>query len=329
MLTIRARRNRKTASIRQLIEETTLHISDLVMPCFIIEGEKKEQEIPHIPGNFLMTVDVLLKRAAYYHKLGVMALALFPVIEASLKDLEGSYALSPHNVILKAVELLKKELPSLCIITDIALDPFTSHGHDGVINQDGYVLNDPTVAILCKMAYRYASSGSDIVAPSDMMDGRILSIRKTLDQNGLIDTSILAYSAKYSSSLYAPFRDTVGSKLTQGDKKSYQLSPANAREALRQARLDIEEGADMVMIKPATSYLDIIYRLRQEVLLPICSYHVSGEYAAVMAGAKEGLLDASSVLYEQLLCIKRAGSDFIFTYAVDHILALKMHKVCF
>ncbi|MGR3973910.1 MAG: porphobilinogen synthase [Candidatus Rhabdochlamydia sp.] len=320
MVTIRTRRNRKTEAIRRLTQETTVVLSDLVLPCFVMEKEKQQQPICSLPGHHVMTRDYLLKKAEHYHRQGVMALALFPVIDPSLKDPQGSHALSSSNELIQTIQLLKQELPSLCLIADIALDPFTSHGHDGVIDSKGYVLNDLTVDRLCEMALLYADAGVDVIAPSDMMDGRIQAIRTALDEAHFTDTSILAYSAKYSSSLYAPFRETVGSKVTIGDKKNYQLNPANFKEALRQVRLDIEQGADMVMVKPAISYLDIIYRLQQEVTVPLCGYHVSGEYAVVVHAAKQGLIDAPAVFYEQLQCIKRAGADFIFTYAIDQVL---------
>ncbi|MGH2639734.1 MAG: porphobilinogen synthase, partial [Rhabdochlamydiaceae bacterium] len=243
-----------------------------------------------------------------------------PVIHPSMKDAQGSKALDPNGIIPIALKTLKKEIPSLCLITDIALDPYTSHGHDGVVNEKGHVLNDPTVKILREVACITAAAGADLVAPSDMMDGRVGAIRIALDESGFEEVGIVAYTAKYSSSLYAPFRDMLESTPQFGDKKTYQMNPANSREAIRQAMLDIEQGADMVMVKPALFYLDVITHLRSKVHVPICAYHVSGEYSMVMAAHAVGWLDAPKVFYEGLLGIKRAGADFIFTYAIDQVL---------
>lgn len=320
MLTIRPRRNRKSEAIRRMVEETSLRAADLVAPFFVIEGHQNKEEIPSFPGVYRMTLDHLLREAHRLHSKGIPSIALFPVVETSLKDPQGSKALDPNGIIPKALALLKKEIPSLCLITDIALDPYTSHGHDGVVDEKGHVLNDPTVKILSEMARITAAAGADLVAPSDMMDGRVGAIRIALDEAGFEEVGIVSYTAKYASSLYAPFRDTLGSKLKFGDKKTYQMNPANSREAVRQALLDIEQGADMVMVKPALFYLDVIAHLRSKVHVPICAYHVSGEYSMVMAAHAAGWLDAPKVFYEGLLSIKRAGADFIFTYAVDHVL---------
>lgn len=322
MLTIRPRRNRRTEAIRRMVEETGLRPADLVVPFFLIDGHQRKEEIPSLPGIYRMTLDLILEEACRYHHKGIPSIALFPVIDPSLKDPQGSKALAPDGLIPQALQVLKREIPSLCLITDIALDPFTSHGHDGVVDEDGYVLNDPTVQILSEMALIYAESGADLVAPSDMMDGRIGAIRKALDESSYVDVGILSYTAKYSSTLYGPFRDAVGSSLKFGDKKTYQMNPANSREAIRQAILDIEQGADMVMVKPALFYLDVIAQLRSKIHIPLCAYHVSGEYAMVMAAHAEGWLDATCVFYEGLLSIKRAGADFIFTYATDLVLPL-------
>lgn len=322
MLTIRPRRNRRSDAIRRMIEETTLRAADLVAPFFLIAGASRKEEIPSLPGIYRMTIDHVIKEASHLHAKGVPSIALFPVIEPSAKDIQGSRALDPNGIIPNALRRIKKEIPSLCLITDIALDPYTSHGHDGIVNARGDVLNDPTVKLLCQMANLAAEAGADLVAPSDMMDGRVGAIRTTLDESSFEEVGILSYTAKYASSLYAPFRDIVGSKLQFGDKKTYQINPANAREALRQAVLDVEQGADMVMVKPALFYLDIISQLRSKVHVPICAYHVSGEYAMVMAAHKAGWLDAPSVFFESMLSIKRAGADFIFTYATHHLLSL-------
>lgn len=320
MLLTRPRRNRKTPAIRRLIEETVLHPSDFVVPFFLIEGENRKEEIKSLPGIFRLTLDHILREAEKLHRQGIPSIALFPVIASEHKDETGTAALHENGLIPRALRILKQEIPSLCLITDIALDPFTSHGHDGVVDENGYVANDATVEILVQMACLFGQAGADIVAPSDMMDGRIGAIRRYLDLKGLQEISILSYTAKYASSLYGPFRDAVGSTLKFGDKKTYQMNPANSREALRQALLDAEEGADMLMVKPALFYLDIIAKIKEQVHLPLCAYHVSGEYAMVMAAHAQGWLDAPKVFHEALLSIKRAGADFIFSYAFPQIL---------
>ena len=318
----RPRRNRKTIAIRSLVEETTLKPQDLVAPFFVIAGHERREAIPTMPGIERLSIDLLLKEAEALHKSGILAIGLFPVVPADKKDPQGSYALNPEGIIPQAVRLLKKEIPSLCVITDIALDPFTNHGHDGMVNEAGEVLNDETVSILEQMALVLAEAGTDIVAPSDMMDGRIQAIRRYLDRHHHKNTSILSYAAKYASALYGPFRDTIGSHLKFGDKKGYQMNPANIREALWEGALDEAEGADMLMVKPALFYLDVIAKLKEQSRLPICAYHVSGEYAMVMAAEERGMLDASRVFLEGLISIKRAGADFIFTYATARVLPL-------
>lgn len=321
-ITQRPRRNRRTAAIRSLVEETHLKAADFVAPFFVIEGENQNQPIEKLPGISRLSIDLILQQAERLHKAGVPAVALFPVIDSNLKDFRGSAALDEDGIIPRSIQILKKEIPSLCVIADIALDPFTSHGHDGIVNDEGQILNDSTVDVLTKMALLFAQSGIDIVAPSDMMDGRVGAIRKMLDSCNFYNIGILAYTAKYASSLYAPFRNALGSALKFGDKRSYQMNPANVREALRQAELDTAQGADMLMIKPALYYLDIISKIREATNIPICAYHVSGEYAMVMAAHEKGYLDREKVFYEALLSIKRAGADFIFTYALPHILHL-------
>ena len=263
MLVKRPRRNRRTHAIRSLVEETALHPSDLVMPFFLLPGEKRKEQIATLPGLHRFSLDLLLKEAEKWHSQKIPAIALFPVIPPAEKDGLATSALNPEGLIPQAVQRIKREIPSLCVITDIALDPFTSHGHDGLIDDNGVILNDPTVELLARMAVVHGQAGADFVAPSDMMDGRIGVIRRILDQNDLHNTGILAYTAKYASSLYGPFRDALGSQLKSGNKKSYQLNPANIREALLEAHLDEEEGADMLMVKPALFYLDIISRLRK------------------------------------------------------------------
>ena len=327
MIVQRTRRNRKMGAIRRLVEETTLQPADFVMPFFLIEGENRREEIKSLPGVYRFSLDLVLKEAEKYHNLGIPAVALFPVIHPEKKDLLGSEALNENGLIPRALEALKTEIPSLCLITDIALDPFTSHGHDGIVDSEGDVLNDATVDLLCKMALLLGASGADLVAPSDMMDGRVGAIRETLDAHEMQDIGILSYSAKYASALYSPFRDALGSSLKFGDKKTYQMNPANSREAVREARIDVEEGADMLMIKPATFYLDIIAKIKEATHLPICAYHVSGEYAMVMAASQ--WLEAPQVFHEALLSIKRAGADFIFSYAIPHVLPLLESRTCY
>ncbi|HEX4838889.1 MAG TPA: porphobilinogen synthase [Rhabdochlamydiaceae bacterium] len=322
MLLARPRRNRKTSAIRNLVEENVLRPADLVMPFFVIEDEQKQEEIKSLPGVMRLSLDLILKEAEKLHRQGIPSIALFPVIDPKLKDEQGTAALHENGLIVRVLQTLKREIPSLCLITDIALDPFTSHGHDGVVDHRGYVMNDPTVEILCKMACLFGAAGADIVAPSDMMDGRIGAIRRQLDLSGLQEVGILSYTAKYASSLYGPFREAVGSTLKFGDKKTYQMNPANSREAVRQAILDAEQGADILLVKPALYYLDVITKIKEKVHLPLCAYHVSGEYAMVMAAHANGWLDGPKVFHEALLSIKRAGADFIFSYAVPKVLSL-------
>ncbi len=322
MLIKRPRRNRKTSAIRSLVEETILRPEDFVAPFFVLPGTNRKEEISTLPGIHRLSIDLILQEAEHLHKQRIPAIALFPVIPTSEKNPHGTLALDPQGIIPRAISEIKRTIPSLCIITDIALDPFTSHGHDGVIDERGEVMNDETVSLLAKMALLHAQAGADIIAPSDMMDGRVGAIRTVLDQHLFHHVGILAYAAKYASSLYSPFRDALGSQLSTGNKKGYQLNPANIREALLEAHLDEEEGADMLMIKPALFYLDVIAKLREKTQLPICAYHVSGEYAMVMAAHERGMLHAPHVFHEALLSIKRAGADFIFTYALHQVLPL-------
>jgi len=320
MLLARPRRNRKTSAIRHLVEETVLRPADLVMPFFVVDGENKKEEIKSLPGVFRLSLGLILKEAEKLHRQGIPSIALFPVIDPQFKDTQGTAALHEDGLIVRVLQTLKREIPSLCLITDIALDPFTSHGHDGIVDTRGHVMNDPTVEVLCKMASLFGAAGADIVAPSDMMDGRIGAIRRQLDLSGLEEVGILAYTAKYASSLYGPFREAVGSTLKFGDKKTYQMNPANSREAVRQAVLDAEQGADILLVKPALFYLDILAKIKEKVHLPLSAFHVSGEYAMVMAADANGWLDGPKVFHEALLSIKRAGADFIFSYAVPQIL---------
>ena len=312
----RPRRMRRDDFSRRLVRETVLTPADLIQPLFVIEGEKRREPIASMPGVERLSVDELLREAETLATLGVPAVALFPVTPPEAKSLDAAEAYNPNGLAQRAVRALKAAIPELGVITDVALDPFTSHGQDGLVDETGYVLNDETVAVLVRQALSHAEAGADIVAPSDMMDGRIAAIRETLESNDFIHTRILAYSAKYASGFYGPFRDAVGSAgaLGKGNKYSYQMDPANSDEALREVALDLEEGADMVMIKPGLPYLDIVRRVKDQFAVPTFVYQVSGEYAMLMAAAGNGWLDERAVAMEALLAIKRAGADAILSY---------------
>lgn len=316
---VRMRRMRRDGYSRALMRETHLRADDLIQPVFIIDGRNRTEPVPSMPGIQRVTVDLLLKQGEALLQLGVPAVALFPVVPPEKKSAQAQEAYNPDGLAQRAVRTLKKELPGLGVITDVALDPFTSHGQDGLVDDSGYVLNDETVAVLVKQALSHAEAGADIVAPSDMMDGRIGAVRDALEQAGHIHTRILAYSAKYASDFYGPFRDAVGSasSLGGGNKYSYQMDPANSDEALWEVALDLEEGADIVMIKPGMPYLDIVRRVKDAFGAPTFVYQVSGEYSMLMAAAKNGWLDERAVIMESLLCIKRAGADAILTYFAD------------
>jgi len=313
---VRMRRMRRDDFSRRLMRETTLTAADFIYPVFVMEGKKQRVKVPSMPGVERMTIDELVKEAKIVARLGVPAMALFPVTPPEAKSLDGSEAWNPNGLAQRAVRALKKALPELGVITDVALDPFTTHGQDGIIDATGYVVNDVTVEALVKQAVSHAEAGADVVAPSDMMDGRIGAIRDALEAEGHIHTRILAYSAKYASSFYGPFRDAVGSagNLGKGNKYNYQMDPANSDEALREVQLDLDEGADMVMIKPGMPYLDILRRVKDRFGVPTYVYQVSGEYAMLTAAAKNGWLDERAVIMESLTCIKRAGADGILTY---------------
>jgi len=313
---IRMRRMRRDDFSRRLMRENQLHASDLIYPMFVIEGENRHEAVTSMPGIERVSIDQLLIEARQCVELGIPAIALFPVVSADKKSDDAREAYNPAGLAQTAVRELKLACPELGVITDVALDPFTSHGQDGLIDDSGYVLNDETVEVLVKQALSHAEAGADIVAPSDMMDGRIGAIRDTLEANHYIYTRILAYSAKYASSFYGPFRDAVGSakNLGAGNKYSYQMDPANSNEALREVALDIQEGADMFMVKPALPYLDIIRRVKDQFAVPTYAYHVSGEYAMLKAAAQNGWLDEKATVLESLLGIKRAGADGILTY---------------
>ncbi len=312
----RLRRMRQHDFSRRLMAEHQLTVNDLIYPMFIIEGDNKRETIASMPGIERLTLDLLLEEAKELVALGIPAIALFPVTPLEKKSLMAEEAYNPDALAQRAVRLLKQHVPELGIITDVALDPFTTHGQDGIIDESGYVLNDVTTDILVKQALSHAQAGADIVAPSDMMDGRIGAIREALEAEGFHNTRILAYSAKYASAYYGPFRDAVGSagNLKGGNKKSYQMDPANSNEALREVALDLEEGADMVMVKPGMPYLDIVRRVKDEFGVPTFAYQVSGEYAMHMAAIQNGWLAEEAVVMESLLAFKRAGADGILTY---------------
>ena len=312
----RMRRMRKDSFSRRLMQEHQLSTSDLIYPIFILDQESACEDVGSMPGVFRYGLNQLLKTCEECLQLGIPAVALFPVIAASKKSLDAAEAYNPNGLVPKAVRAVKKRFPELGIITDIALDPYTSHGHDGLLDDDGYVLNDATVGVLKRQAACHAEAGGDIVAPSDMMDGRIGAIRQTLDDHAYINTKILSYAAKYSSVFYGPFRDAVSSATQLGgsNKHTYQMDPANSNEALAEVALDIAEGADMIMVKPGMPYLDIIRRVKERFQVPTMAYQVSGEYSMLKAASMQSWLDERSCVLESLLCFKRAGSDAILTY---------------
>jgi len=313
---IRKRRMRRDDFSRRLMRESRLSVDDLIQPVFVLEGEGQREAVASMPGVERLSIDLLLELAGDLVMLGVPAIALFPVTPADRKTEDAREAWNPEGLAQRAVRALKAEYPELGVITDVALDPFTTHGQDGLIDDSGYVLNDETVEVLVRQALSHADAGADVVAPSDMMDGRIGAIRAALEEAGHIHTRILAYSAKYASSFYGPFRDAVGSaaNLGGGNKYTYQMDPANSDEALWEVALDLEEGADMVMVKPGLPYLDIVRRVKDEFGVPTYAYQVSGEYAMLMAAAQNGWLDEKAVILESLLAFKRAGADGILTY---------------
>ncbi|WP_300287434.1 porphobilinogen synthase [Nitrosomonas sp.] len=312
----RMRRNRRDDFSRRLVREHHLRADDLIYPVFVLDGNHREEKVASMPGVVRQSVDLLLFQAEKCLQLGVPALAIFPVIDSSLKNLTADEAYNPDGLVPRTVRELKKRFPELGVITDVALDPYTSHGQDGLIDANGYVLNDETVRVLERQALSHAQAGADVVAPSDMMDGRVAAIRSMLDRDHFIHTRILAYSAKYASSFYGPFRDAVGSAamLGAGNKYTYQMDPANSDEAIWEAGLDIQEGADMIMVKPGMPYLDIVRRVKDELGVPTFVYQVSGEYAMLKAAAMNGWLDEKACVTEALLSFKRAGADAILTY---------------
>ncbi|QYO62159.1 porphobilinogen synthase [Leptolyngbya sp. 7M] len=309
----RPRRLRRTETLRRMVRENTLRVEDLIYPLFVMEGEGHREEVPSMPGCYRYTLDLLLEEVQAAYQLGIGAIALFPLIPYEQKDNAGTESYNPDGLIPRTVRAIKQAVPSILVITDVALDPYSSEGHDGIV-QDGKILNDETVAVLVKQALAQAAAGADFVAPSDMMDGRVGAIRRALDAEGWINVGILAYSAKYASAYYGPFRDALDSAPKFGDKKTYQMDAANAREAIKEVDLDIAEGADIVMVKPALAYLDIICRVKQHTHLPVAAYNVSGEYAMIKAAASQGWIDEKKVILETLTSMKRAGADLILTY---------------
>ena len=320
----RHRRNRKNAAIRALVSETQLHVSDLVYPVFITEGTQQKEAIRAMPGVYRLSLDLLIKDLEILVKNGLQAIAPFPVVPEHKKTKTATEAYNPHSLISNAISLIKKEFPELLLMTDIALDPFNSDGHDGIVGSQGEIQNDSSVEVLCKMALMHAASGADFVCPSDMMDGRIGAIRKALDLAGFEDTGIMSYSAKYASAFYGPFREALSSAPKSGDKKTYQMDPANSREAILEVSADIQEGADMVMVKPAQSYLDIISKINAQFDVPIAAYQVSGEYAMLAFAIEKGVLHRENSILESLLSIKRAGARMIWTYFAKELIEKKL-----
>lgn len=313
ILSKRYRILRRTPAIRSMVAETHLEPAQLIAPLFVTEGKDIREPIPSMPGYFRLSVDELIKEAKELWGLGVKSVLLFAKIPDELKDNTGKEALNPEGLMQRAIRTLKHNLPELCVMTDVALDPYSTYGHDGIV-ENGEIVNDKTVEVLAQMSVSHAEAGADFVAPSDMMDGRIGAIRQALEQQGYHLTGIMAYSAKYASCLYGPFRDALDSAPGFGDKKTYQMDVANSREALKEVLQDIEEGADIVMVKPAVAYLDIIHAVKQQVLVPVSAYHVSGEYAMIKAAAQMGWLDEEKAILEILTSIRRAGADLIATY---------------
>jgi porphobilinogen synthase len=302
-----------------MVRENDLTVNDLIYPLFVMEGEGQKAEIASMPGCYRYSLDLLLLEVAAAFELGINAVALFPVIPKVKKDDTGSFSYNPEGLVQQTVQAIKQVVSEIVVITDVALDPYTTHGHDGLVDENGVILNDSTVEVLVKMALSQAVAGADMVAPSDMMDGRVGAIRQALDAQGYTDVGILAYAAKYASAYYGPFRDALDSAPKFGDKKTYQIDAANAREALKEVALDVAQGADIVMVKPALAYLDIIHQVRNITQLPVAAYNVSGEYAMIKAAAQRGWIDEKQVILETLTSIKRAGADLILTYFAKEV----------
>lgn len=318
----RPRRNRKSQAIREMVQENHLLASDFIFPLFIIDGKSQQTEVSSMPGIFRYSIDNLLKEVESCLKLGIKSFDLFPNLEESLKDKTASESLNEKGLYLTAIKEVKAHFPEVCVVTDVAMDPYSSDGHDGFV-ENGEILNDITLDILAKMAVAQAKAGADIIAPSDMMDGRVQYIREALDAEGFTNVSIMSYTAKYASAFYGPFRDALNSAPKFGDKKTYQMNPANQREALIEGALDMQEGADFLMVKPALAYLDVIKLMKDNFDLPIAAYNVSGEYAMIKAAAQRGWLNEERAIVETLMGIKRAGADVILTYHAKEVLANK------
>ncbi|NET59350.1 MAG: porphobilinogen synthase [Symploca sp. SIO2E6] len=314
----RPRRLRRTETLRRLVRENSLRVEDLIYPLFVMEGEKQQQSVASMPGCSRYTLDLLLDEVKQAYELGIGAIALFPLVPEEQKDNAGTESYNPNGLIPRSVRAIKQAVPDILVFTDVALDPYSSEGHDGIV-QDGEILNDETVAVLVKQALAQAEAGTDFVAPSDMMDGRVGAIRRALDAEGWINVGILAYSAKYASAYYGPFRDALDSAPKFGDKKTYQMDAANAKEALKEVDLDIAEGADIVMVKPALAYMDVIYQIKQHTNVPVAAYNVSGEYAMIKAAGEKGWIDEKKVILETLTSMKRAGADLILTYFAKEV----------
>lgn len=324
---IRPRENRATEEIRARVRETQMGVENLIYPLFIVNGEGVKDEIGSLPGNYRMSLDNIIKVIRECLDLGLNTFVLFPVVDERLKDKEATYSYSPDNFYLKAASIIKAQLPEAVLVSDVAMDPYSSDGHDGLV-KDGIVLNDETLPILARMAVAQAQAGFDIIGPSDMMDGRVGYIRQELDKAGFQSTKIMSYTAKYASAFYGPFRDALDSAPKMGDKKTYQMDPANKKEALLEAQLDEQEGADYLMVKPALNYLDIVHLLRENTELPIAAYHVSGECAMLIAACQNGWLDYKTAMPETLLSIKRAGADHILTYFAKDFAQMKRDGLC-
>lgn len=326
--TTRLRRTRNTEFTRRLVRENSLQVDDLIYPIFVTEGHDVCEPIPSMPDIVRLSIDKAIKEAEEVYKLGIPAIALFPVVPLSKKSLDARESYNPDGLIQQTIKSIKDKFPNLGIIADTALDPYTTHGHDGIINSAGFVQNDQTIEILIQQALSHVTAGADIIAPSDMMDGRIKAIRLSLEAHGMFDTQILSYSAKYASSFYGPFRDAIGSNATlrQKTKDHYQMDPANSNEALREVALDIAEGADIVMVKPGLPYLDIITNIKERFKVPTFAYQVSGEYAMIKACAQNGWLDEQKAALESLICLKRAGADAVFSYFSKKIARLLVDK---
>jgi len=324
---VRPRRNRVSETIREMVKETILRPANLIYPLFLVDGENIKSEVKSLPGNYRWSLDLLLPEIQECIDLGIQSFILFPSVDDSLKNSTATYSYNDKNFYLKAISVIKEKHPNICLISDVAMDPYSSDGHDGFV-RDGEILNDETLPILGKMAVAQAEAGIDIIGPSDMMDGRVEYIRKELDEEGFKNVGIMSYTAKYASAFYGPFRDALDSAPKEGDKKTYQMDPANAIEALREAELDESEGADYLMVKPALNYLDVIQLLKQNSNLPIAAYHVSGECAMLTAACQNGWLEYEKAMPETLLSIKRAGADIILTYfAKDYAQLLKNGKI--